>query len=327
MKTLILFFNLIIAASIHGQSYFEYQRVFNRIDEDILAKNYLMATLRLDSIENTYKFIYARHCIKALQICCANNDSFNSKKWLLRSFKQGVPLWIIRTNELTRKSLNYYTTQYSIQKFDSFDRIYKNSINHKIVRRIDSLLLSDQEYTAKVNDGFFLFRHTLYGLQWLKNNKRQFKEIDDIIDKYGFPGERLIGLPSGYNDSASLVKNTIFYGPDISDTRTYIMLIHYFSNPRKDINDKLLKNVINGYLPSQQFGAFNDFMACWGKKKYGNYEYYNIWHHDPNIKNNDSINFRRNSIGLNTFDKQQRNMLIARERRKTKRANSEIILE
>jgi hypothetical protein len=105
------------------------------------------------------------------------------------------------------------------------------------------------------------------------------------------------------------------------------MLIHYFSTPRKDINNKLLQNVINGFITAYQFGAFNDFMARWGKKRYGNYQYYNVWHQDNNPENIDSINKRRLSIGLNTFEQQERNRAINNQRWKNKKVNKEIILE
>ena len=125
----------------------------------------------------------------------------------------------------------------------------------------------------------------------------------------------------------SSIKYFKFYGPILRETNAYIMLIHYYSNPRADINSKLLENVKLGNLPPYQYGALNDFMARWGKKKYGDYKYYNVWHKDPDNLNGDEIKIRRNSIGLNSYEQQNRNMLIWRERRKNDIANSEIILQ
>ena len=327
MKHLLLFFLSIFTCHIQGQNYIEYQSTFNRIDEDIKVKNTRIAIERLDSIFNEYEFIYAQHCIKALQICCYTNDSIKADKWLAKCFKQGVPFWVIKTNDLTKKSLLYSTTKKTVQNYDSLYAIYKSSINNHISRLIDSLFTIDQKYTYKVNNGFILFRGTIYGLQWMKNNKRQFTIIQNIIDHYGFPGERLTGLPKWYEDSLKSAKYFIFYGPNIHDSRAYFMLIHYYSNPRKDINDKLLKNIGTGFLPAYQFGALNDFLARWGKRRYGDYQYYNVWHHDPNKENIESINTRRHLIGLNSFEQQLSNELLYRENRKNKKANSEIILE
>jgi len=310
-----------------GQNFIAYQKTFNRIDEDIIANNHRLAISRLDSIYNDFEFIYAKHCIKALQICCYVNDSLKADKWLSRCFKQGVPFWVINLNDITKKSLLFSTTKRTVNNYDSLRAVYMSSINLKLSRQIDSLFTIDQKFTRRVNDGFFLFRHTIYGLQWLKNNKRQFRVIDTIIDRYGFPGERLIGIGNWDEDTAGK-KFLKSRGPSVlEDKRTYFMLIHYYSSPRKDINDKLLKNVSNGFIPAYQFGALNDFMARWGKHKYGNYPYYNVWHHDPNKSNLESINRRRHSIGLNSVEQQTRNELLFKERRKNKKSNVEIILE
>lgn len=327
MKILIIFFSIIISFQVSCQNYFYYQKVINRIDEDVLNEDFDLATQRLDSLYENYDFIYSHHCFKALQICCKKQDSIKAEKWLKKSFIQGIPIWMIRTNEITKEVFNYPSVQKTIEDYDSLRNIYKNSINHELRNKVDSLFIIDQRFTKKVNDGFILFRHTYHGIRWLKNNRKQFEILLEITKNYGFPGEKLIGLPNEIEDSISQIDNFNFYGPFLRETKVYIMLIHYYSNPRKDINDILFENVKAGNIPPYQFGALNDFMARWGKGKYGNYEYYNVWHVDPDTVNITVIEKRRNSIGLNSYDQHKRNMLIWRERRKNHTANSEIILE
>jgi len=327
MKSLLIFLLALLCINSFGQNYFEYQKTFNRIDNDVLANDLKLATKRLDTIYNSYNFVFAMHCIKGLQICCLQNDSINADKWLRKSFKQGVPLWMIRNNEITSKVFNYYQTINTLKLYDSLNTIYKVSVNHSIARTIDSLYEIDQRFTNKVNNGFVLFRHTIYGIQWLKNNKRQFNIIRELIEQYGFPGEKLIGLPEYYQDSLEAYKNVMFYGPSIEDFRAYFMFIHYFSNPREDINNDLIQSVKEGFLQPNQFGAFNDFIARWGRGKHGEYRYYNVWHHDPNQNNIPEINFRREKIGLSTFEEQIRNDEIYKDRIKNKTTNKLIILE
>lgn len=116
-------------------------------------------------------------------------------------------------------------------------------------------------------------------------------------------------------------------GMFLQETSTFIMLIHCYSNPRPDFNELLLSEVKKGNLPAQQFGAINDFMAEYGKNKYGVYLYYNVWHTDPNEENIQSINANRNNIGLMPFLEQERNERISYERRKNLTFNKEIALE
>ena len=103
----------IVAITCPAQDYIQYHKTFNKIDEDILSENYTRAIERLDSIYENYNFIFAQHCMKALQICCITNDSTRASRWLEKCFKQGIPLWTVRTNE-NRFLIPLLQTRYSI---------------------------------------------------------------------------------------------------------------------------------------------------------------------------------------------------------------------
>ena len=328
MKRLkISIFLLFLTSHLFGQDYIKYHRTFNRIDEDVLSQNYSVAIERLDSIYSNYDFIYAKHCIKALQICITTNDSINADKWLAKCFKQGIPLWIIRTNDITKKSLTYLNTQNTLNNFDSLNSIYKASIDANLREKIDSILTIDQKYTRKVNDGFVLFK-PIYWLQWGINNKRQFKLLKQIIETYGYPEERLIGL-SFIQDSVAFAKHFTFWGPsELRDSRVQIMLQHCYSTWHKidfDFKDTLYKNLYNGNIPAFQYALIIAYMLP-DKQKYINNKF---WLRDEFCKENcnEIINRNRYSIGLNTSEQEEINTLIERERRKNKKANSEIMLE
>ncbi len=325
LKIWLLF--LFVTSQLYGQDYIKYQRTFNRIDEDVLSQNYKIAIERLDSIYSNYNFIYAKHCIKALQICITANDSMKADKWLKKCFKQGIPLWIIKTNEITSKSLTYSTTQKTFNNFDSLHSIYTASIDTNLRKRIDNLLTIDQKYTRKVNDGFVLFI-PFYWLQWGINNKRQFKQLKQIIETYGYPEEKLIGL-SNIQDSTAFAKHFTFWGPsELRDSKVQIMLQHCYSTWHKidsDFKGTLYMNLCNGNMPVFQYAIICDFM-CFREKKYIN-NVFLISGKEPDRNYIEIINQNRNSIGLNTSDCDNRNTLIERERRKNKKANSEIMLE
>jgi hypothetical protein len=327
MQFRLLFFCTLLSINVTSQNYVQYHQTFNRIDEDVISEDYSTAINRLDSIYVNYDFIYARHCFKALQISCKADDSARAMLWLEKAFKQGVPIWMVRSNTLTQKVLGYAESERNISNYDSLHFIYQKEINIHLRKTIDSLYEIDQKYTNKVNDAFILFRYTYHGLKWIKNNKNQAKILHEIINNYGFPGERLIGLPANIEDSTQYMKQFNYYGPLLQETNAYIMLIHYYSNPQPDMNKDLLENIETGNLPPYQYGALNDFLASWGKGKYGNFSFYNVWHEDPEGQNNEQINLRRSAIGLNSCEQQNRNSLIWRNSRKNSMANSRVILE
>ena len=282
-----------------GQDYIQYHRTFNKVDEDILSENYALALERLDSIYNTFDFIYAQHCMKSLQICCVAGDSARAGKWLEKCFKQGIPFWIIQENEITRKSISYSTTQNAILHRDSLYAIYRSNVNATLAHTIDSLFEIDQRHTQKVNEGFFLFR-PIYSLKWIRYNKRTFKAIDNITKTYVFPGEKTIGLPEIYNDSASQAEYIRQYGIHLRQWKAYFILLHYFSTKRNiqdDFKDILYENLKSGNISPFQFATICNYIYKYSKHSKPKYEPYNY--------NTDSNRF---SIGLNSIETEKENI-------------------
>jgi len=311
-----------------AQNYIEYQRTFNSIDQDILDGQYSKALYKLDTIDKNYGFIYAKHCVKALQICVKSNDSIRAQTWLIRCMKQGVPIWYLRNNTLTNRSLSYSTCYYAIKQYDSLHNIYYQNIHHSLRKTVDSLLVIDQKYTQRMNNGFFLLRYSVYYFQWRHYNKKQFQFIRQLIQTYGFPDERLLGLPI-LEDSAQYAKHLHFWGPsEIRNAHVQIMLQHCYSTAHTidtGFLNELKYNQSIGNLSAFQVAILNDFI--YGQKP-SNRKKKMLYHpqlQDLNLL--DTINSNRTKIGLNTLEQEQRNDLIERNRRKNKQADAEIVLE
>ncbi len=310
-----------------NQNYREYHQIFHRIDEDVLTQNAQMATFRLDSVLEKFDFVYAKHCMKAIQICLAQNDSIRANLWLEKAFKQGIPIWLIQMNEGTRNSLILVNTQETIQKFDQFHTTYLNKIDQNLNKTIDSLLVIDQKFTQRMNRGSF-FLLPIYWVQWGIQNKKQGAILKSIIEKQGYPEEKMLGLPH-LQDSIQFNKYLSFWGPsELRDARVQIMLQHCFSTWHpKDVKfaETLIENLSLGNIPPTQLGILLDFMFP-NREKYAdfNFGFREIPKSIPTMK---KVNINRFGIGLNSLEQEQRNTLIERERRKSRTINKEIMLE
>ncbi len=208
-------------------------------------------------------------------------------------------MWTIKTNEIAVKSLSYSTSANAIQHYDSLRYAYKSHINSKLAQTIDSIFQIDQKYTQKVNDGFILFR-PIYGLRWIRCNKRTFRAIYSITREYGFPGERIIGLPTTYDDSALQIEYIKQYGIHLRQWKAYFILLHYFSTKRNiqdDFKDILYENLKSGNISPFQFATICNYIYKYSKHSKPKYEYYNY--------NTDS---NRISIGLNTIETEKENI-------------------
>lgn len=302
MRNIILFIAFHYVCFLQAQNYFDYTRLITQTDSFIITGNHHDAMLQMDFIDKNFDFIYASHCVKGLQLSLKNSDSLRSTKWLNRCLTQGVPLWMLKQHEITSKVFNSSFYSPIIAQYDSFRAIYLSRINLKIRKAIDSLTEIDQFRTRRVNDGFILFRHPVYGIQWLNRNRKNFEFIKSITEQYGFPGERLIGFDPNFDDSIEMKRYFSYYGPEPLETSAYIMLIHYYSSPRKNINSLLIDQVRKGYLSSYQFASINDFISEYGKSKNDSTGFYNEWHSDSDSTQNKMINSRRAFIGLGSFE-------------------------
>ncbi len=325
---LLVLFIVMFSQSVGAQNYIRYQQIFNRLDEDVLSDkfpsgNFENVIRRLDTVQSEYDFIYGKHCFKALQICITLHDSIRANWWLAKCFRQGIPLWMIRANRLTAKSLEYSITQKTVQDYPQLRQIYVQSIDTTLSKSIDSLLEIDQKYTRKVNDGFVLFK-PVYWLFWGMNNRRLYRQFRTLVFQFGYPEERLIGLPS-IQDSARFAPYFGFWGPsEIRDSRVQIMFQHCFSTWHKidvEFRDSLRRNLECGNIPAFQYALLVDFMYP-DTKKYPEYEYWST-----RIFSATTVNQNRISAGLNSLEQEKRNNSIEINRRKSKTAQSEIMLE
>ncbi|MBS1772879.1 MAG: hypothetical protein JST82_08460 [Bacteroidetes bacterium] len=309
MRLLCCIYLLILSVSSRAQNYINYYHINNRADECIVRGDYKTAAIKLDSLYSGYSFVYARHCFKALQIACVLNDTPQVYKWLTKCFLQGIPLWQVRANAITTTVQNYPRAYKIINSYDSLYKIYQSHINLPLARTIDNMFAHDQKLTGRVNDGFFLWKLYDYS-RWRHNNRKQYRTIQAFIKQYGYPGEKIIGLSESDRDSVGHYKFFVRRGhlPIISNDLQF-MLQHCYSNPRKDIQQELLKQVEEGNLPHNQYAVFVDYMVKYGRQKYGNYQPYHYWPFKFNPEDTAVINARCQAIGLPTL--QQRHIQVA----------------
>lgn len=192
---------------------------------------------------------------------------------------------------------------------------------------LDSLIKIDSKLTRNLNDGYILLK-PIYWAHWKINNRRQLKIIKIIISEFGYPEEKLIGLPT-IQDSTTFSKYFSFWGPsELRDSRAQIMLQHCFTDGTKidgNLKDMLLFNLTIGNIPAFQCALILEFMY----PDRSNFSQFKFWPYHRNTLKFDNyiLNRNRYSIGLQSIEQEKRNTLIERNRRKNGVSNAEIMLE
>jgi len=300
--TLLLFF---CCADIHSENYIEYARIKYLAKEAIIDENTHMASIYFDSLYNNYDFMYASDCLNAVMVAVKNNDSITARKFILKGIEMGIPKKMFIEHfcykQFLENSLNFdFWNGIPKECIDSLRAIYDSKINKNkgLIFKIDSLSALDQKYTRKVNISKFLYRK-----KWRKQVIANAKALKEIIKVYGIPEEKLIGIVEKFNGYGKITENK-----EPTRNTSYIMLIHYFSDPIDDWEEwkeLLYKEVVKGNLQPFQFASICDFVARYnirGDRTGKDGIFYNWWHYDPNETRIDEVNKRRAEIGLPDFN-------------------------
>lgn len=308
-----------------GQNYLAYHKAIINAETKILDSAYSESLIIYDSVFKQYDFVYAKHCYTATQLAVKEEREDLAFFFLEKGIKQGLTISLIENapiiSDITKSNK---WEKFRLEKYDSLRKIYLNNINIQLRDEVEKLYAIDQHYTRMVNNSRFI--------KYLFKNKKWKKEVEELVEKrligiikkYGFPGEKLIGIREEYirfnengtvNDSLMQIKanNGVRYLGNLS---AQYMLIHYFSNPQSNFNTLLKQELKKGNIEPYQYASICDFQAKYGKK-YKNEGYYNQWHRDMNMEKRNSINKRRLNIGLETFEelkmKEKRNYKILKE--------------
>lgn len=284
--------------NLRSQNYIEYHRLINRLNLEILNEEYNDANTILDSITSNFSYIDATTTFKALQISTILKDTIRQKYWLKKAISLGIPMWILKQNKYTMKSLMFFHQDSCTSQKE------ENSIpSEKIKKIIDSIYVIDQHLTNILNGDLGIFNHVCIYFKWKKMNKNHFNIIYEIMEDYSFPSEKLIGIPEHYKDSNEVMSFFRSNGIQFKDYKATIMLIHYFSSFRfnKTKTKKLLKmNLDKGFINPDQFALIMDMMEL--KSFRLNKKYFVRSINDPRI------NERRAKIGMCTVE--QENILF-----------------
>ncbi|MCL2073795.1 MAG: hypothetical protein FWH18_07735 [Marinilabiliaceae bacterium] len=291
-----------------SQNYIEYSKIKWKAVDCIIDDKFHESQIYFDSLYNNYDFIFAGDCFYALKVAILNNDSVGASKYLLKGISMGLPVESIKKDIFINKNLNFDLWQnINREIIDSLLEIYYGRINNDLLQKIIPMFELDQKVTNQVNKSF------LYYFKWRRVTKINAKIVKGMINEYGFPGEKIVGVSENIGDIERYIPNRY---------ETFYMLVHYFSNYEKDwdeYNQLLYNQLENGNLTPYAYGFFCDFRAKWKRNKRKGFEFiYNVWDPYLNETKTEEINNRRESIGLLDVDfekkKREHNLNIHKNR-------------
>jgi hypothetical protein len=302
LRLLLLIFAFTQSSTIAQSSsnYIFEQQLFTAADKAYANGNYSLALRYCNQAYDSFTYIPARHCIKALSIAGLLNNENGITQWLKKCLEAGIPEWVLRKTAALQPIWKIRAVDSIIQEKEEYYRNYRLGIDTALADTINQMFAADQKATNLVNDGYWLWKPWYY-LKWRWLNKKHAKIIKRMSLEGGFPGERRVGLSPIWTDTIKNKTILAIYGPDIEDVRAYFMLIHYYSDRRENPGELWLNQVKQGFLPAQHYAAICDFIAEFGNKANRN-SHFNQWHADKSPERRNQINLRRQTIGLPPYE-------------------------
>ena len=280
----------------YSQNYIDFQKNITRAEIAILDSNYNEASRIYYDLFQNYDFVFLGNCVSACQSAIAINNDTLAFYFAKRAIKHGLKMnqiEIEKTLKLlqTKPQWNSFSANY-----DSLRAIYTKSVNWELRKKINELYDRDQLWRD---------RHELqwWNLLWKPLIKRRwYKELEKIVEielvplinQYGYPGEKLIGIDEKYMHNKFRKEHNISF-------MVSLILIHYYSKNRSLDDAFLIEEIKKGNLNAKQFADFHDFKA--------QNDYYCQWSWNlkflmqinKNVTEED-VNKRRAEIGLGTHE-------------------------
>ncbi len=237
-----------------------------------------------------HSFEFARDGINAAELAAYVQDERQTLYFSIVCVQRGVELAYFESHpdfEFFRASESW---TFFTRRYPALRREYLESINQDIRKEIEQMFLEDQAIRKRYYRWYNLLFRSVIAVEWEALNREQVNRILEITEKYGFPGERLIGI-----DDASIHEN--LSGDRYSCGLPIVILLHHYSRANPSVSNVLKEAVLSGELFNEHFATISDYEAEYGQGLYENDGYYHVRFNQTKGDTN-AIDMKRKKIGL-----------------------------
>lgn len=245
----------------------------------------------------SYEFVFARDCYNAIEVSSLTNDTVRTQYFAEQAIKRGIPVSILQKMPNLSNFRNTRSWRHVLNNADSLDAVYNASINWDIRKEILRMFAKDQEIRSQYYKWYNFPIRPFIGNKWEKTNRNQVHRIIEITEKYGFPGEQLIGI-----DHPSMHEKIDAH--QLSCGMPIVLFVHHYSQPNPSFDFVLLNQIELGNLWNEHFAVICDFEAQFGKNKFEALGYHSVRFSQKDY-NPEPIDERRVRIGLLSLKEQK----------------------
>ena len=198
-KTIILFILLSISFLTYLQAkenrdYTRYHQQVVAAETLIAAENYSAALQVYEELFDSYSFIFLRDYQIATQLALLLEEEQKAMRFLKKGISSGWKMRSIKRNKFLRQLRENEDWKSIKKQYRSLHEQYEATLNQALRKRVKKMFSKDQwkaigalfTFSSKAQDRYA-------EKKFAPHSEKQLAKFSDILEQYGYPGERLIG--------------------------------------------------------------------------------------------------------------------------------------
>ena len=238
-----------------------YHQHIAKAEELIAGEFYAEALKAYDTAFSTGEFIFLRDCKVAAQLALYLGDDQKSFEYLKLGIRLGWDWRGIKKNRFLQPLQKEQQWRLVRNHYDSLHAMYENSLDRELRKEVHKMFKKDQRKAIGALFTFGSEAQDRYSeRKFAPNNEKQVARLMEILDNYGYPGEKLIG--NNY-----WVMTILSHHNSISESYCQKDTMYTYLQPR------LLSAIHNGEMSPYEYAIIDNWFITVGsghtQKSYG----------------------------------------------------------
>src|SRR6056297_1606639 len=193
--TIIIICYLLISTKSHAhENYFNYHSKIIECEQLIVEGKYSTAINMFDSLFNQFDFLFLRDIKVATELSAFEKDYDSGLKFTRLGIKAGWTLENINKNDNLRSLKQHREWSKITSAYDSLHQIYLLRLNFQVKEQVHKMFKKDQKKALGTLLRIGQKSKRRYSeKKFAPHSEHQLRELEQILNEYGYPGERLIG--------------------------------------------------------------------------------------------------------------------------------------
>lgn len=189
-----MFYLLVSIKSYAQKNYLNYHSKVIECEQLIVEGKYTSATNMFDSLFKEFDFLFLRDIKVATELSVFEKDYKSALKFTRLGIKAGWTLESINKNDNLRSLKEQREWSKIMSAYDSLHQIYLSRLNFQLKEQVHEMFKKDQKkaFGALLKIGQKAKRR-YSEKKFAPHSENQLEKLEQILNAYGYPGERLIG--------------------------------------------------------------------------------------------------------------------------------------